>query len=98
MAVDRAPGLRRNANRLASFARHEDRLDLRGLRAFGTDREEIPDRSVHRGKPARDARGRDARFLRQTFAEGGRHVRHRGKFKTPLGVKRMVELSGAKWP
>ncbi len=43
MAIDRAAGLRRNANRLAAFARHEDGLDLRGLLIFTANREEIPD-------------------------------------------------------
>ena len=38
------------------------------------------------------------RFLRETLAEGGRHVRHRGKFKTPLGIQRVIELRGAKRP
>jgi len=90
MTVHGAPGLRGNANRLASFARHEDGFDLRGLQGLVAihvaDREKVADRSVHGGKPARHARRGDARFLRETFAEGGRDVRHRCKFKTPLGI------------
>src|SRR5579863_223401 len=98
MAIDRAPGLRGNANRLASVPRHENGFDLRGLCIFAADREEITDGSIHGREPARDARGSHARFPRESFAESGGHVRHRGNFKTPFGVERMMKLRAAKRP
>ncbi len=104
MAIHGATGLRGNANRLPAFARHEDRLNLRGLcdsfTGLATDRKKIPDRSIHGRKPANNARWRDAPSLRrgETLAKGGRDVGHGGKIKTTLGIKRMVKLRGAKRP
>ena len=48
MAIDGASGLRRNANRLAAFARHEDGFDLRGLSHFFAGRRSRRDSgSIH---------------------------------------------------
>ena len=90
MAIDGASRLRRNANRLAPFARHEDGLDLRGLFIFAAaDREKIADRSIHGRKPADDARRRDA----SAFAGARRSRSAAGRFVIAANSKRRSAYS-----
>ncbi len=96
-AIDCAARLRRNANRLAVFFRHENSLDVRRLRTrtCSLKLEDISHRAIRRLVATHHFRQYDRRFACQPLAQRRRQIRHRCEIKSPFGVQRVIKLRAA---
>ncbi len=94
-AIDWATRLRRDANGLAAFLRHENGLDGCGLHSSGVQREQVARRAVRGTVAPLDVGQGDRGFPRQASAQRRGQVRHRGEVQASLGVQRMVDLYAA---
>src|SRR5690606_3716229 len=90
-AVERAAGLRGDAERRAARLRNEDRLD--GLTR--ADVEKPLARAVRRALVTQHVRRRDLGDLREPLAQLDGQVRHRGEIPDPALIDPAHDLAGA---
>ena len=97
-AIHRAARLRRDANRLAIFFGHEHGFDVGGLgraASIRANREDVARCAIRRRVAAHNLWQRDRGLARQTLAQRGRQIRHRGEIESPLRVERVINLRAA---